>query len=180
LLLLQAGKRFADKDHRNAMNRDAYLESKVLSADAVGLIGVLYEAALDSVRDAREHLTAADIAARSKAICKAVDIIDLLGASLDHKTGGDISRNLASLYVYIRQRLLDANLSQTEAPLAEVLGLLTTLAEAWHGIRLERETVDGATTTETAPAEARSVPNPWEVLPQQVPPLASQQRAWSF
>src|SRR5512140_3334719 len=100
------------------MNTDAYLESKVLSADAVGLVDLLYESALDSVRDAREHLTARDIAARSKAICKALDIVDLLDASLDHQAGGDISRNLARLYAYIRQRLIEANLSQTEEPLA--------------------------------------------------------------
>ena len=162
------------------MNTDAYLESKVLSADAVGLVDLLYESALDSVRDAREHLTAGDIAARSKAICKALDIVDLLDASLDHQAGGDISRNLARLYAYIRQRLLEANLSQTEEPLAEVSGLLTTLAEAWHVMRSMRETGEGADTPEFAPAETQPVPNPWESLPQQVPLHASAQRAWSF
>ena len=162
------------------MNKDAYLESKVLSADPVGLIGVLYEAALDSVRDAQEHLVARDIAARSRAICKALAIIDFLNVSLDHRAGGDISRNLASLYVYIRQRLLDANLSQTEEPLTEVSALLATLAEAWHGIRSERETGDGATTPAVAPAEMERAPNPWELLPQQVAFHASAERAWSF
>jgi flagellar protein FliS len=162
------------------MNTDAYLESKVLSAGAVELIGVLYEAALDSVRDARQHLAAKDIAARSKSICKVLDIVDLLAASLDHQTGGDISRNLASLYVYIRQRLLDANLSQTEEPLAEVSGLLTTLAEAWQGIHAERESSEVADAPEFAPGETPPVPNPWEMLPQQVPLHAPVQRAWSF
>jgi flagellar protein FliS len=162
------------------MNKNAYLESKVLSADAVGLINVLYEAALDSVRDAREYLSAKDIGARSKAICKAVDITNLLNESLDYEAGGDISRNLASLYIYIRQRLLEANLSQTEEPLAEVLGLLTTLAEAWRGIRTERETAEAVNAPELAPAESRPLPNPWEILPQQIPLHASEQRAWSF
>jgi flagellar protein FliS len=162
------------------MNKDAYLESKVLSADPVGLIGVLYEAAIDSVCDAREYLTAKDIAARSKAICKAVQIVDHLNASLDHGAGGDIARNLASLYVYIRQRLLDANLSQTEEPLTEVLRLLTTLAEAWQGIRPERETREPAGATEPAPAGTQPVFNPWEMAPQQVSLHASAQRAWSF
>lgn len=162
------------------MNTDAYLESKVLSADAVGLIGVLYESALDSVCDARERLKATDIAARSKAISKALDIIDLLNASLDHQSGGDISHNLARLYEYIRQRLLDANLSQAEEPLAEVSGLLTTLAEAWHVVRSGREIGEGVNTPESAPAEIRPVPNPWESLPYQLPLQAPAQRAWSF
>jgi flagellar secretion chaperone FliS len=162
------------------MSQAAYLESKILSADAVGLISILYDAALDSVRDAIELLRAEDIPARSQAICKALDIIDLLNASLDNQAGGDISRNLASLYVYIRQRLLDANLSQTEDPLAEVVSLLTTLAEAWRGIRSERETAEGASAPEVAPAETQPVSNPWEMAPQQVSLHASAQRAWSF
>jgi flagellar protein FliS len=162
------------------MNTDAYVVSRVLSADAVGLIGVLYEAALDSVRDAREHLTAKDIAARSKAICKAVEIVDLLNASLDHQAGGDISRNLASLYVYIRQRLIEANLRQMEEPLAEVLGLLTTLAEAWDGVRSDRRAAEGANVLEFAPTESLPVPNPWEIPTQQFSLHASEQRAWSF
>jgi flagellar secretion chaperone FliS len=162
------------------MNKSAYLESRILSADAVGLIGILYEAALDSVADAIESLTAKDIAARSKAICKAVDIVDHLNASLDFEAGGDISRNLASLYMYIRQRLLDANLSQAKEPLTEVMGLLTTLAEAWRGIHPEREPAEAASAPEFAPAESQPVPNPWDGLPQQVPLHAPVQRAWSF
>lgn len=160
--LLQAGQWLADKGFNNAMNTNRYLESKVLSADAVGLINVLYDAALDSVRDARERLAAQDIAARSKAISKTLDIIELLNASLDTQAGGDISRNLASLYLYIRQRLLEANLNQSEEPLAEVFKLLTTLAEAWRGIQ-----------------SGRDAPNPWEMLPQQIPLHDSARRAWT-
>ena len=162
------------------MNKGAYLESRILSADAVGLIAILYEAALDSVADAIESLTAKDIAARSKAICKAVDIVDHLNTSLDLQAGGEISRNLASLYIYIRQRLLDANLTQTKEPLTEVTGLLNTLAEAWRGIHSEREPAEAATAPELESAERPLAPNPWEVLPQQVPLQASGQRAWSF
>jgi flagellar secretion chaperone FliS len=162
------------------MNQAAYLESKILSADAVGLIIILYDAALDSVRDAIEHLRAEDIPARSQAICKALDVIDLLNASLDNQAAGDISRNLASLYIYIRQRLLDANLSQTEDPLAEVVRLLTTLAEAWRGIRSGQETAEGGSAPAVAPGETQPAFNPWEMAPQQVSLHASAQRAWSF
>jgi hypothetical protein len=39
------------------------------------------------------------------------------------------------LYDYIQRRLLEANIQQSDAPLAEGLGLLSTLSEAWAGIR---------------------------------------------
>jgi len=35
----------------------------------------------------------------------------------------------------VMRRLLEANMQQSDAPLAEVLGLLSTLSEAWAGIR---------------------------------------------
>ena len=58
-----------------------------------------------------------------------------LATSLDHERGGEISQRLALLYDYIQRRLLEANLQQSDAPLAEVLGLLSTLSEAWAGVR---------------------------------------------
>ena len=48
------------------MWKDAYLESRVLSANPLELICILYQFALDSVRDARRHLAAGDIVARSR------------------------------------------------------------------------------------------------------------------
>ena len=39
----------------------------------------------------------------------------------------------------MQSRLLDANMQQSDAPLAEVLGLLSTLSEAWAGIAKPEE-----------------------------------------
>ena len=113
------------------MWKDAYLESRVLSASPLELICILYQCALDSVRDARRHLAAGDIVARSRAVCRAVGAISELDGSLNHADGGAISRNLGELYQYIRQRLTEANMRQMDAPLAEVESLLATLAQAW-------------------------------------------------
>jgi flagellar protein FliS len=97
----------------------------------MALICLLYEQAGKSVRSARERLQAEDIAGRSSAISKASDCIGLLIESLDLDGGGEISRNLLGLYGYMQNRLLEANLSQTDAPLAEVQGLLSELHGAW-------------------------------------------------
>jgi flagellar secretion chaperone FliS len=117
------------------MWRDVYLESKVLSADPVELIQMLYQSALDSVGEARTHLAKGDIAQRSAAISKVARILLELTASLNHEAGQEISRNLAELYQYMQLRLLDANLKQSDEPLAETQQLLTTLLGAWEGVR---------------------------------------------
>jgi flagellar protein FliS len=114
---------------------DAYLESRVLAADPVELVSLLYQACTQAVREARCNLAAGQIAERSREINKACAIVIELATSLDHERGGEISQRLALLYDYMERRLLQANMQQSDAPLADVLGLLTTLSEAWAGVR---------------------------------------------
>jgi flagellar protein FliS len=111
--------------------RNSYLENKILSADAVELVQILYQSALETVENARRSLQQGEIAARSKQIGKACAILTELTVSLDHNAGGDLSRTLADLYDYMRRRLLEANFKQIEPPLAEVSKLLATLLEGW-------------------------------------------------
>ena len=114
---------------------DAYLESRVLSADPMELVRLLYQACIQAVRDARHHLAGGEIGERSRAINKACEILMELNGALDRTQGGEIAQRLAALYDYMLGRLLEANMKQTDDPLAEVVGLLATLAEAWEGIR---------------------------------------------
>jgi len=113
----------------------AYLENRILSADPIELIAILYEHALRFTAEARESLAKRDIATRSARISRVIAIIGELDGSLNHDAGGAISANLARLYQYMRDRLVFANLKQEDAPLAEVERLLTTLAEAWDGLK---------------------------------------------
>jgi flagellar secretion chaperone FliS len=118
---------------------DAYLESRVLTADPIELINLLYQACAQAVREARCHLAEGRIADRSRQITKACDIVIELATALDHERGGEISERLALLYDYMLRRLLEANMQQSDAPLADVLGLLSTLSEAWAGVRKPEE-----------------------------------------
>jgi flagellar protein FliS len=111
--------------------KDRYLEARVMSASPMELVRMLYDAAQQSVRDARRHLAAGDIAARSDRISRAIEVLAELSNSLDRDRGGEIARELAELYDYIERRLIDANFRQADEPLAEVLGLLETLSVGW-------------------------------------------------
>ncbi len=114
---------------------DAYLESRILSAGPIELVRMLYQTAAGSVRDARRHLEAGDVLARSRAISKASQALLELTAALDFPRGGEIAQRLAQLYEYMLHRLTEANFQQTDAPLAEVLALLATLSEGWEAIQ---------------------------------------------
>jgi flagellar secretion chaperone FliS len=113
----------------------AYLESRILTADPLELIRLMYEAAISEVRDARLHLANGDIRARSQAISKACAILIELTVALDRKAGGEYAERLADLYGYMSRQLMEANFRQREEPLAEVLGLLATLIENWEGVQ---------------------------------------------
>src|ERR1039457_5422008 len=114
---------------------DAYLESRILTADPIELVNLLYQACVQAVREARRHLAEGRIAERSREINKACQIVIELATSLDHERGEEISRRLALLYDYTQRRLLEAKMQQSDPPLADVLGLLSTLSEGWAGIR---------------------------------------------
>ncbi len=130
---------------------DTYLESRILAAEPLELVRILYRLAIDKVREAREHMERGDIAARAKAISTASQAIGELHGSLDPAAGGDVARRLAQLYEYMQRRLLEASVRQSAEPLNEVLGLLATLSEAWQRIRTEP----------TAPAPAAPAAMPY-------------------
>ena len=146
---------------------DTYLEDRVLSADPIELVHLLYQACTAAVREARRHLASGEIIARSRSISKACDILWELTGSLDHTRGGEISQRLGQLYPYMQRRLLEANFQQSDEPLAEVLGLLATLTEAWESL-----------TREAKPA-ARAE-SPWSHMPPQEPDYARASGSWSF
>jgi flagellar secretion chaperone FliS len=133
---------------------DAYLENRVLSADPLELICLVYQHAIDMVHDARGHLADGNIPARSRSISRAIAAISELDLSLDHAAGGEISRNLAELYRYMRQRLTEANLHRQDAPLAEVISLLSTLAEAWDTSRKQALALEPAVPRDFIPAHS--------------------------
>ena len=134
---------------RNALN--AYskisIDIGVTSADPHELVSMLFNGAIKSISEAKTHLQNKDIAARGKAISKAIAIIDEgLKISLDDKLGGELAQNLKALYEYMCHRLLTASIKNEVAPLDEVIGLLNELSEAWSSIKPQaavKTTTDG-------------------------------------
>lgn len=111
-----------------------YFEQTIVNADPMELIRMIYSRTISSVREAREHLGQKRIAERSAAIMRAYAGVTELLCALRPAVAPELCGRLESLYHYILQRLLDANLQQSDHRLEEVLGLLTTLEEAWTGV----------------------------------------------
>lgn len=112
------------------------LETEVHGADPHRLILLLYQGALLAIASAKNQILRNEFAAKGKSISHAVTIIEEgLKASLNLEAGGELASNLASLYSYMTQRLLDANVRNDTAMLDEVSRLLIDLRSAWENIR---------------------------------------------
>lgn len=95
------------------------------------LIQMLMEGALDKIRLGKGHIEHGNVIEKAQHINWAVSIIDGLRTSLDMDKGGDIAKNLDSLYDYMQRRLITANVDDNPAILDEVTGLLAEIKSAW-------------------------------------------------
>jgi flagellar secretion chaperone FliS len=111
-------------------------ETSVQGASPHQLVGLLFDALLQSIANARGALERGDIAAKGEAIGKAVRLIEEgLKAGLNLEQGGELAANLRGLYGYSVQRLSHANLRNDAGALEEVTQLIEPLADAWKQIK---------------------------------------------
>lgn len=115
------------------------VQTGVQSASPHQLISMLLAGAIDRVCAARGAIERTEIGRKGELISKAIEIIDNLRAALDHEKGGDISASLASLYDYMEQLLVEANMDSDVVKLSEVGALLTQIQIAWDDIPLEQQ-----------------------------------------
>jgi len=124
----------------------AYKETQIKTATPGQLIIMLYDGAIKNVKIAIEGLAkkSKNLDKISNAIIKAQDIISELMVSLDFENGGDISKNLFSIYIYMNRELLNANIKKETKSLEAVKNMLMELREAWHQI-IEKGNYDNST-----------------------------------
>ena len=118
-----------------------YLEQEILSASNLQLVHILYQLAMNELREARRNLASKQIAAKCSNLSRACNFISELLGALDLKAGGEIAVRLKALYEYMLSRLLLANMRNQDEPVAEVLSLLATLDEGWKEIAAPKNEV---------------------------------------
>ena len=112
------------------------VETSVQGADAHHLVGLLFDALVQSLHEARGGIERGEIETKGMALGKAVRILEEgLKAGLNRREGGELANNLHHLYDYSIQRLTLANLRNDAAAVAEVVNLMQPLAQSWQHIR---------------------------------------------
>lgn len=122
----------------------AYLESRVYTANPAELIQLLYEAALESIQQGIEAFGLGDIVGRSRAITRATSCIMELAGSLNVAAGGELGVRLAVLYEYMLHQLLEANVRQDSGPLRDCERVANSLLEGWTAALAQLDTPGAA------------------------------------
>lgn len=118
----------------------AYRETRVRTASQGTLIVMLYDEAIKQIGAAIgliESDSKKDPSRIEKCnthVLKSQEIITELMASLDMEAGGDIARNLLSLYAYFNEQLLEANIEKKADKMIHVRDLMDQLRAAWNEV----------------------------------------------
>jgi flagellar protein FliS len=127
-----------------------YIASRVAAATPVELTRMLYEGAVQAVREAITAHQANDILARGNAVTRAVEILGELRFSLRRDVAPQYCDTLSGLYGYLQSRLIQAHAEKSESMLQEVLKLIETLLEGWIGAMHNLNVLDAATAPDAA------------------------------
>ncbi len=120
--------------NRNPLN--AYHQTRVKTAGQGRLIVMLYDEAIKQMDKAEKEMAGPSPKLDSvhNSIVKAQDVITELMASLDFEKGGEIARNLYSLYTFFNQQLMEANIQKKPGHLKDIRNMLVELRDAWAAI----------------------------------------------
>lgn len=133
----------------------AYRQTRIKTAGQGQLIIMLYDGALKNLDSALELMNVNSGAKRdpsriekiSKAVIKTQEILTELTVSLDFEQGGDVAKNLFSLYTWFNKELLEANISSDSRRMAAVRRMINDLRDAWVEVIAKTATEERNTPT---------------------------------
>ena len=114
--------------------QNAYKKASVNTLDQNKLIIMLYDGAIKNATFAVEYMNSGDIEKVHNCLVKTKNIVTELMATLNMDHGGEIAKNLQSLYSYMFSQLIEANMEKKTEPVVTVIDLLKELRSAWFEI----------------------------------------------
>lgn len=132
-----------------------YRKTQVITASREKILLMLYEGAIRFTKHAHKDLTEGNLASKGKYISKATAIISELMATLDFKVAADLARDLENLYVFMIDKLIEANIKNDPECLVTVESLLKTLYEGWKDV-IENPRPDGVPSRRLQPEEYKA------------------------
>lgn len=111
-----------------------YRKLNVETAGKIDLVLMCYEKGIEVLRQAKGYLEQHEYEKKAGKLQKGLDIIHELQSSLNFEKGGEIARNLDSLYNYLVRRLLQGDVEKDTGAYDEAIRILSELKEAWEEV----------------------------------------------
>ena len=111
--------------------QNAYKKASVNTLDQNKLIIMLYDGAIKNANFAVQYMESGEIEKVHDSLIKTKNIVTELLATLNMDQGGEIAKNLKSLYSYMFSQLIEANMEKKSEPVVVVIDLLKELKAAW-------------------------------------------------
>ena len=119
--------------------QNAYKKASVNTLDQNKLIIMLYDGAIKNAKFAVQYMESGEIEKVHDSLIKTKNIVTELLATLNMEQGGEIAKNLKSLYSYIFSQLIEANMEKKSEPVLTVIDLLKELRGAWVQIKEKKK-----------------------------------------
>lgn len=118
----------------------AYNNSKIMTASPGELTLMLYEGAIKFCNIALVAIEQNDIQKAHINIVKVENIIEEFRATLDHKY--PVAEEFEKVYLYIYDRLVEANMKKDIVILEEILKHLRTMRDTWKEVMVRAKQQD--------------------------------------
>jgi flagellar protein FliS len=114
-----------------AQLRSRYAREAVTTASPARLVTMLYDRLVRDLDDAELAISLSDVQATHTSLRHAQDIVQELSSSLD-VSRWDGGTSLQSLYTWLLERLVAANMTKDAAVVTECREVVEPLRDAWH------------------------------------------------
>lgn len=110
------------------------VDSQLTSASPHRVIQMLMSGAVERLIQGKAAMEQGSISIKGERLGKALDIVISLRGCLSFEDGGEVAKNLDSLYLYMIEKITTANQSNDSTHVDEVIEMLREIKSAWDQI----------------------------------------------
>ena len=112
----------------------AYRQGDINTANRGKIVVMLYSGAITFLNKSKVFMLRQDYENKSKYLQKGLDIIEELNVALDIPRGGEIAKNLRSIYLFLIRYLNEANIENSANKFDRAIQMLDRIKSAFEEI----------------------------------------------
>ena len=115
----------------NNYGAKAYHKTNICTASKEKILLMLYEGCIRNLKRCKQAMEQKNLAEKGIMLGKAQDIVVELTNSLNFEVGGELARQLESLYVFVFDTTTEANIDNDPQKIQSCINIMETLYSGW-------------------------------------------------